>query len=141
MKTQKDFLEALLAGKTLINRESGVEVKMDFDRGYIITGERGAYFTFFDSYTQFDIKPKTLLIGNKLVNLPEPMRVIPKVGTTYWTLDHDISSEITIAEFEWQDDGIDMTAISNGTAFETEEDASLLLKIFYDHLISIMSNK
>ena len=62
------------------------------------------------------LAPKTIRIGD--MDVPEPMRVAPAVGTTYWLV-HFYCQELSLLRF-WQNDTADNRFLKFGLCHLTE---------------------
>ena len=75
------------------------------------------------------LAPKTIRIGHR--DVPEPMRVAPAVGTTYWRV-HFFCQELFLLHF-WQNDTADNRFLKFGLCHLTEaaarEHAEALIKV------------
>ncbi|WP_031254265.1 hypothetical protein [Curvibacter lanceolatus] len=69
----------------------------------------------------FRIKPRPILING--VEVPEPLRVVPEVGTAYWMA--DTSSEILTSVAEWDGDQRDLRWLRRGLCHPSQEAAEV----------------
>lgn len=75
-------------------------------------------------------KAKTITIGG--IEVPDPMRVAPKVGDRYYTLNTARTALYDL--FSWDDHGFDRAALKRGMCHKTKESA-----IAHAHAIIIAS--
>ena len=69
---------------------------------------------------KYRIKPKMTKCGE--LEFPEPMRVAPAIGTTYWAVQIDGTAAIT-EEWTWACDDQDRRALNRGLCHATKEAA------------------
>ena len=63
--------------------------------------------------------PKTIQVAAH--EEPEPLRVAPEVGSTYWII--HVWANSAVASFTWNGDTTDHQALAAGEAYATQEDA------------------
>jgi hypothetical protein len=120
MLNHREVLEALLAGETLVDvADSGISIR--FNGTNILDQESDEQETIclFD----WKIKPKTINING--YEVPEPIRVKPRVGDIYYTA--SLTNEM-IDSYFFADDTIDNRWLRQGLLHKTKEAAELHLE-------------
>lgn len=73
-----------------------------------------------NTHTEFRLKPKIIRIGE--IDVPEPMRSAPEIGSSYFVVDLCASSS-TVVKSKWDDDWTDERCLERGMCHTTEEAA------------------
>ena len=68
---------------------------------------------------EYRLKPRTIRIGD--IDVPEPMRSAPEVGSGYFFVNQ--SDPGTVVEFKWDDNWIDRLCLGHGMCHTTKEAA------------------
>ena len=110
MKNDREVMEALLAGETLI----------DMDGAIINLDEKGMLIGFYPDYWEFEIKTKTIKING--FDVPEPLREALNEGDFYYVTETNIEIKHKI---EWEEDDRDFEWLSLGICHKTKEAAEL----------------
>jgi hypothetical protein len=115
MKNDREMMEALLAGETLLNKD-GSEWYLDKEDGYMEFLGRNR----FPQHWAVEIKQKTININGFCV--PEPLRGALNKGDFYYLV--EFSVEI-IKKIQWENDERDIKWITLGICHRTKEAAEL----------------
>jgi hypothetical protein len=73
----------------------------------------------FDENVEYRRKPRTIRIGER--DVPEPMRVAPAMGSTYYIVDYSYAEHN--AYHHWQNDEYDNIMLQSGLCHATEKAA------------------
>lgn len=84
--------------------------------GLFHTREGAIWLNRMDCVTEL---PKVLQVSS--YEEPEPLRVAPEVGSTYWII--HVWANSAVASFTWNGDTTDHQALAAGEAYATQEDA------------------
>ena len=125
MLNHREVLEALLAGETLVDIHDK-EVTLRFEGDTLVA--TGAYYqptgcVVDVCLTNWKVKSKTINING--YEVPEPMRVEPNIGETYYIA---YLPDDRVNVFKFQNGGIDSRWFKQGLLHKTREAAELHLE-------------
>jgi hypothetical protein len=95
----------------------------------------GSALSAITSNGRFRIKPRTIMIGN--VEVPEPMRVAPLVGTQFW-LCSSTSLYPSEDHFEWEGMELQREWLKRGLLHATEQGAKDMLTALVKQLGGVL---
>ena len=118
MKTPRKHKHAELIKQWLDDDSVEVECKDIGDDTWYSVGSPS-----WDEGTEYRIKPKMIRCGD--LEFPEPMRVAPEIGTTYWTADIRARRDerVMADEWTWSNDKQDMLWLEAGICHLTSDAA------------------
>jgi len=83
-------------------------------------------------YWQYRLKPRTITINGKKYNAP--LSVAPDFGAEYWVIQFSFAFGFYASLQEWLESELDISALQESHAFETEQDCQEVAGAFNEIL-------